>query len=171
MEKRGMIELEYAGERVQLRPCPFCGSDPMIHSYRGRGPNYSIRCDGEFGVCWMMPQTLNYPELERAAADWNMRPPEPNDPLTLEELREMNGPVWIERHDGGVGGWAILTEAKSPYGFCVGTGVGISWLTCDEYGKGWIACRRRPEEESHTQAEPAVPSWAGHLNSRFLRME
>ena len=71
-----MIEMEYAGEKVTLRCCPFCGSEPMIHSYRWRGLNYSIRCGDEFGVCRMRPQTLNYPELEQAAADWNMRPSE-----------------------------------------------------------------------------------------------
>ena len=67
---------------------------------------------------------------------------EKNEPLTLEELREMIGePVWVQ--SPGIpeyGRWAIVE------------GVGEDSLflrddfTCREYGKIWLAYRRKPEE-------------------------
>ena len=67
-----------------------------------------------------------------------------NEPLTLDELRQMDGePVWVQ--SPGVpeyGRWAIVE------------GVGENCLflhddfTCHEYGKTWIAYRRKPEEGS-----------------------
>ena len=65
-----------------------------------------------------------------------------NQPLTLDELREMDGePVWVQ--SPGIpeyGRWAIVE------------GVGENCLflhddfTCHEYGKTWLAYRQKPEE-------------------------
>ena len=65
-----------------------------------------------------------------------------NEPLTLDELRQMDGePVWVQ--SPGVpeyGRWAIVE------------GVGENCLflhddfTCHDYGKTWIAYRQKPEE-------------------------
>ena len=62
--------------------------------------------------------------------------------LTLDELREMDGePVWVQ--SPGVpeyGRWAIVE------------GVGENCLflhddfTCHDYGKTWLAYRKKPEE-------------------------
>ena len=67
------------------------------------------------------------------------------EPLTLDELREMDGePVWVQ--SPGVpeyGRWAIVE------------GVGENCLflhddfTCHEYGKTWLAYRQKPEEGNH----------------------
>lgn len=67
-----------------------------------------------------------------------------NEPLTLEELRKMDGePVWVQ--SPGVpeyGRWAIVE------------GVGENCLflrndfTCHDYGKTWLAYRQKPEEGS-----------------------
>ena len=64
------------------------------------------------------------------------------EPLTLEEMREMDGePVWVQ--SPGVpeyGRWAIVE------------GVGENCLflrddfTCHDYGKTWLAYRQKPEE-------------------------
>lgn len=68
--------------------------------------------------------------------------------LTLEELREMGGdPVWVERHDGGQSGWAIVGGFESLYGVYFATARGGLRLPYDEYGEAWLACRRKPEEE------------------------
>lgn len=70
----------------------------------------------------------------------------PNDPLTIEELREMAGkPVWIERKNGRVSRWAIFGDMRSPYGVYFGTAAGGLRLPYDEYGKTWSAYRRKPE--------------------------
>ena len=67
---------------------------------------------------------------------------ERNTPLTLDELRQMDGePVWVQ--SPGVpeyGRWAIVE------------GVGENCLflrddfTCHDYGKTWLAYRQKPEE-------------------------
>ena len=68
-----------------------------------------------------------------------------NEPLTLDELRKMDGePVWVQ--SPGVpeyGRWAIVE------------GVGENCLflhddfTCHDYGKTWLAYRQKPEEDKH----------------------
>ena len=68
-----------------------------------------------------------------------------NQPLTLEELRQMDGePVWVQ--SPGVpeyGRWAIVE------------GVGENCLflhddfTCHDYGKTWLAYRQKPEDTYH----------------------
>ena len=68
-----------------------------------------------------------------------------NEPLTLDELRRMDGePVWVQ--SPGVpeyGRWAIVE------------GVGENCLflhddfTCHDYGKTWLAYRQKPEEDGH----------------------
>ena len=65
-----------------------------------------------------------------------------NEPLTLDELRKMDGePVWVQ--SPGVpeyGRWANVE------------GVGENCLflhddfTCHDYGKTWLAYRQKPEE-------------------------
>ena len=79
---------------------------------------------------------------------------QPNEPLTLEELREMDGePVRVVPKDkpAHCGGWcgvtvwkcdrysyvSLLRDADSGWGF-------------EEYGKTWIAYRRPPEGEKET---------------------
>lgn len=77
--------------------------------------------------------------------------PPPNDPLTLEELREMDGePVYItSSRDGGyLWGWAIVSVYKE-----LGRETEITFvsnhatLSVNEYGRknGLTAYRRKPE--------------------------
>ena len=73
----------------------------------------------------------------------------PNDPLTMEELREMDGePVWCcNPHYTKDGHWAIIRNDKydvPEYNHCA-YAVGICW-PISEYGKTWLAYRRKPEE-------------------------
>jgi len=67
----------------------------------------------------------------------------PNDPLTLEELREMDGePVWVVI--AGVGRYAVIEHCeKRSTKFTDGMEP-----PNDRYGIYWLAYRRRPEEPS-----------------------
>ena len=69
---------------------------------------------------------------------------EPNTPLTLEELRGMCGePVWLESKSIKDSYWVIFN------GFCdkVACFVCAAPRLIDDYGKGWLTYRRKPEEE------------------------
>ena len=69
-----------------------------------------------------------------------------NKPLTLEQLRGMDGePVWVQTP--GIpqyGRWVIVAGVDTEYGqrtlYCQGD------YTCRNYGRDWIAYRRKPEE-------------------------
>lgn len=63
----------------------------------------------------------------------------PNEPLTLEQLREMDDePVWCcPKNDSAKGSWMIV----GPNG-CENI---TSFAIYDDYGTGWLAYRRPPE--------------------------
>ena len=71
-----------------------------------------------------------------------------NEPLTLEQLREMDGePVWVQTP--GIpkyGRWVIVAGVDTKYGqrtlYCQGD------YTCHNYGRDLIAYRRPPEGEA-----------------------
>ena len=74
----------------------------------------------------------------------------PNEALTMEQLREMDGePVWVQTP--GIpkyGCWVIVAGVDTEYGqrtlYCQGD------YTCRNYGRDWIAYRRPPEGEEDT---------------------
>lgn len=79
----------------------------------------------------------------------------PNDPLTLEELREMAGePVFVSvsrnwRDSGISDGWRLVRFHKSDdrVRCCIyDTHSGVNFCAEQDYGISWWAYRRRPEE-------------------------
>lgn len=69
--------------------------------------------------------------------------PPPNPPLTLEELREMDGePVWVTSVNNGRGRSWTLVDTK--YEICREVHGGLAVF--ENYGKTWLAYRRKPEE-------------------------
>lgn len=65
-----------------------------------------------------------------------------NDPLTLEELRGMDGkPVWVERLDGDIpwGTYSIVWAATR-----LATN-GYVRFHFEKYGETWLAYRRKPD--------------------------
>lgn len=83
----------------------------------------------------------------------------PNEPLTLDELREMDGePVWCKwllPEDKAIeqGKWFIVIsgdkaglEIKRPAEY------GYHFCKIDDYGKTWLAYRRPPEGEEDANA-------------------
>ena len=71
----------------------------------------------------------------------------PNDPLTIKELREMNGePVWIVDigpHKWYGPGWAIVDRDNC----LVRTAKNWNPVFFERYGERWLAYRRPPEGE------------------------
>ena len=88
----------------------------------------------------------------QVAANLTLRKPSitpPNEPLTLDELREMDGePVWVVMVDkkfSGLNGW-YLVHHGSAYLARID-----DWeLDDDKYGVEWLAYRRPPEGEEDT---------------------
>lgn len=73
-------------------------------------------------------------------------PTPPNDPLTLEQLREMDGkPVWVvnsptKREEGFFDEWALVSVRRKN-----AESVGTIYHF-ENYGDHWLAYRRKPEE-------------------------
>lgn len=80
-----------------------------------------------------------------------------SNPLTLDELREMDGePVWLRGN--GLNRWYIFD------GFSLD---GIPFFTPEiGYGKTWLAYRRKPKASS----SKADPDWCNHIRTRFEKV-
>ena len=101
-------------------------------------------------------------------ADKHRHQSPPNAPLTLEELREMDGePVWVEFPKcPEADGWMLVDVNRH----CVYNGL-LGECDFENYGKTWFAYRRKPDDEPLAQAELSTPSWAEHYQARFERLE
>ena len=71
----------------------------------------------------------------------------PNEPLTLEELREMyEVPVWIQNlEEPAKSLWRLLYWDRGKY--LVLQGISVRGYLMEEYGESWLAYRRPPEGE------------------------
>lgn len=120
----------------ELKPCPFCGGKADYY-IGGNGYLQCTRCIAtipyEYG--------LSYEDGKmQAIAKWNRRYQEPNEPLTLEQLREMDGePVWCEIPSDNPQYGIVVEKLK-----CVSLTCGI--LQFNYYGE-WKAYARKPESE------------------------
>lgn len=74
--------------------------------------------------------------------------PQPsNEPLTLEELREMNEePVWVQNlEEPGKSQWRLLYWDRGKY--LVLQGISVQGYLLEEYGESWLAYRYPPEKK------------------------
>ena len=70
----------------------------------------------------------------------------PNDPLTLEQLREMDGePVWVESCRNTKNGKYVIFDGYDQVLHCLRV-IGGGLFDCTVMGKSWLAYRRRPED-------------------------
>lgn len=71
--------------------------------------------------------------------------PPPNPPLTLAQLREMDGePVWVQEiEEPKRGQWRIIKKPWYDVGLCLDS---CGMLECGDMGKTWLAYRRKPGE-------------------------
>lgn len=135
----------------ELKPCPFCGSSQLSVQVNDRSPNLFPFADHVLCLhCLASVGSHGFEQTEKEAKAkaimaWNRRYQEPNEPLTLEQLREMDGePVWIDGKD--YGGWTIFKAgANKQVARCLDN-VNLSYYMAD-YSKTWIAYRRKPESE------------------------
>ena len=146
------IELIEPKPNTELKRCPFCGSTHIFYE-RYEGPA------GERWRCWCSECLAGIdPGTAQAAGQvremWNRRTEPPNDPLTIEELREMDGePVWCV--DGYGNACWCLVNCDDGLPCCYDNETGLwdgSFYEMSGDGKyglhktGWLAYRRRPEE-------------------------
>lgn len=85
-------------------------------------------------VCTKCTASTDYKDThEEAELAWNRRAEPENKPLTLEQLKRMEGePVWVENlKNPQTSHWWVVEE------LCHGT-----W---DNYGKTWLAYARKAE--------------------------
>lgn len=71
------------------------------------------------------------------------------EPLTLEELRQMDGePVWCRSCLNGRAEWTILRAVEMSKTWFVALGGATQGFgDKDTYGKTWLAYREKPKEE------------------------
>ena len=72
-----------------------------------------------------------------------------NEPLTLEELREMDGePVWCEIYIKGQSSFYGIVHGENVTGFIPGDDkpANLAITNVGAYGLAWLAYRQKPEE-------------------------
>ena len=147
------------GTLPALKPCPFCGSAgvlndngyerPVIDMDTGAYINMDIKeGDGFWCECPECGAILPGADTpEGAIEQWNRRDDPPNDPLTLDELRGMDGePVWVEAMVSLETEWCIVKYDHQMKRIRF-WGADGGWYDSYDYGGRIIAYRRRPEEE------------------------
>ena len=89
--------------------------------------------------------------IEQLTAENEVLRHPPNPPLTLEELREMDGePVWVQaaKASGKIPARWMLLECshkdRALYLFTPASGITQGYKG-ENYGKTWLAYRRKPE--------------------------
>ncbi len=99
------------------------------------------------------PQGYRFGELANAyalsiAALRAQQEAEKNEPLTLEELREIDGePVWVTELSIGIGYWALIMDDATYDGLYLTRATKFSdYGSYALYGKTWLAYRHKPKE-------------------------
>ncbi|WP_040662485.1 Lar family restriction alleviation protein [Oscillibacter ruminantium] len=134
----------------ELKPCPCCDADnpfkraiPEVGIPSGdSGYRVTIKCRdcGCSITRWALKKAW---AIESAEAAWNRRAQPDNAPLTLDELRGMDGePVYIVGRL--YGGWTVPWRNAAKYIARCPDEANISHYPKD-YGKTWLAYRTKPE--------------------------
>ena len=150
----------------ELKPCPFCGGEafsysiaPHTHELAKFMPDHP---GSGFVECRGCSASMSGDSEAEAIAAWNRRAQPESEPLTLDELRQMDGePVWVkeiteEPIDGNY--WGIVDiDVACAGGYGVGAIIsqatdgrsGAAQTVFLDYAKTWIAYRTKPESEDN----------------------
>ena len=120
-------------------------ADAVLDRYYAEFDRQDI-CDGSQDRDWLMRCIEEAPTLTQ-----------PNEPLTLEELREMDGePVYVvpANEFSELGGWCVIStsDCGDEYSAAYVPGVDCWCWRFDSYGEQWLAYRRPPEGEEDANA-------------------
>ncbi|MGD9567547.1 MAG: Lar family restriction alleviation protein [Sedimentibacter sp.] len=130
-------------KRIKL--CPFCGGEAILRPVDVAKTVFHVYCN-ENGCTH-----AGYSTEKEAIEAWNTRAEEENPPLTIEELKQMNlKPIWIQNTNSEIGlnGWSIYRKMHiKQIAHCEGE-ANISYYM-ENYGKQWLAYRRKIEEVIH----------------------
>lgn len=110
----------------ELKPCACCGTDLMPIDHRGV---YSAEVEvrGEkYNLCRSCMHTIAWVSGKKG------RPTPENKPLTLEQLKHRNSPVWVPLEDG-TGFWCLCQNGMiiPPSGFPFMAGSRPNWTFLD----------------------------------------
>lgn len=134
----------------ELKPCPFCGGE-------AKTSDTATNKENKFEFGWIGCQEcrvfINYINNQRgkseAIAAWNRRAQPENKPLTLDELRQMDGePVYTV----GVGAnrtkryWCLVMLARKSVCAVIGDEMVCVGAFC-QYSETWLAYRSKPKED------------------------
>ncbi len=124
----------------KLLPCPFCGGNKISVWDKSRY-DVCVRCD----KC--DAQTDWLPTISDAITAWNNRT-QPNEPLTLEQLKRMDGePMWtVTNGVEGSGRWEIVDSVNDKYIRLCNPADESYDCESDTYGKTWLAYRNKVDE-------------------------
>ena len=126
---------------LELLPCPFCGSKRV--EFTPDEEQYD-ELNTTTGFIWCHGcdfSSDSFYSRKIAVEKWNRRAQPANEPLTMEELRGMDDPVWCacDTFDGKGGFWCLCQEGV------------ITPPSCMPFEAGerpdWVFYRRKPEPE------------------------
>lgn len=142
----------------ELKPCPFCGKKDTLELTScveleecanfescDADPFVCVVCSSDKGGCGA---TGVYSDSEQGAFEkWNRRPAPENKPLTLDQLRQMDGePVWVCGIPGHeikwTPGWRIIDGNRVALRQWNDA---VMYLYFADYGRTWLAYARKPE--------------------------
>ncbi len=132
--------------------CPYCGTEMDVAGY---ADGYTAVCSG----CMSEGPFMNAPKEARAAARKRYVPPV--KPLTLDELKAMNGePVWIVEFPDW-GHWELADNAEmyleerdeDLYNLRMPKGMTDPDGRFGLHVMGWLAYKSKPADEDRAAAE------------------
>lgn len=144
--------------RERERPCAYCGIFERHRGYLAEHLEHAMR------YCWNCGRKLVEDGGNDGNEDTGLTPEEimalvqpPNDQLTLEELREMGLFEWLWVEVIHPTKSQLLCKVESAYyqvfeDYTDGDAICCGWpglihdFAYEDYGKTWLAYRRKPEE-------------------------